>query len=107
MKYFDRSNKKQNVDNVVGFLNNYGLDKDFKLNIEVNHATLASHTFDHELQVAANANIATDFSPLRVVLRHQVLAQDDETAPSRRSFSYEREAACAYLQGEPRLTDYA
>ena len=42
---------------VVGFLNNYGLDKDFKLNIEVNHATLASHTFDHELQVAANANM--------------------------------------------------
>ena len=30
---------------------------DFKLNIEVNHATLASHTFDHELQVAANADM--------------------------------------------------
>ena len=35
----------------------YGLDKDFKLNIEVNHATLAGHTFDHELQVAANSNM--------------------------------------------------
>src|SRR5690606_38445008 len=32
-------------------------DKDFKLNIEVNHATLANHTFDHELQVAADAGM--------------------------------------------------
>lgn len=39
---------------VVGFLKEYGLDKDFKLNIEVNHATLAQHTFQHDLQVAAN-----------------------------------------------------
>lgn len=38
---------------VIGFLKNYGLDKDFKLNIEVNHATLAGHTFAHDLQVAA------------------------------------------------------
>ncbi len=42
---------------VVGFLRQYGLDKDFKLNIEVNHATLAGHTFQHELQVAADANM--------------------------------------------------
>ena len=42
---------------VIGFLKEYGLDKDFKLNIEVNHATLAGHTFDHELQVAANADM--------------------------------------------------
>ncbi len=42
---------------VIGFLEHYGLDKDFKLNIEVNHATLASHTFQHELQVAANVNM--------------------------------------------------
>ncbi|RAJ00257.1 xylose isomerase [Chitinophaga skermanii] len=42
---------------VIGFLRQYGLDKDFKLNIEVNHATLAGHTFQHELQVAANANM--------------------------------------------------
>lgn len=41
----------------VGFLNQYGLKDDFKLNIEVNHATLASHTFEHELQVAANAGM--------------------------------------------------
>lgn len=40
---------------VLAFLREYGLTKDFKLNIEVNHATLASHTFQHELQVAANA----------------------------------------------------
>ena len=42
---------------VIGFLRHYGLDKDFKLNIEVNHATLASHTFQHELQVAADAGL--------------------------------------------------
>ena len=39
----------------IGFLRHYGLDQDFKLNIEVNHATLAQHTFEHELEVAANA----------------------------------------------------
>jgi len=42
---------------VIGFLKEYGLDNDFKLNIEVNHATLAQHTFQHELQVAANAGM--------------------------------------------------
>nr|HPI12613.1 xylose isomerase [Catalimonadaceae bacterium] len=42
---------------VIGFLRYYGLDRDFKLNIEVNHATLASHTFAHELQVAADAGM--------------------------------------------------
>ena len=42
---------------VVGFLTQYGLADDFKLNIEVNHATLAGHTFEHELQVAANAGM--------------------------------------------------
>ncbi len=40
---------------VIGFLREYGLMDDFMLNIEVNHATLAQHTFQHELQVAANA----------------------------------------------------
>lgn len=40
---------------VIGFLRAHGLEKDFKLNIEVNHATLAGHTFEHELQVAADA----------------------------------------------------
>ena len=42
---------------VVGFLNQNGLQDHFKLNIEVNHATLAQHTFQHELQVAANAGM--------------------------------------------------
>jgi xylose isomerase len=42
---------------VIGFLRHHGLDKDFKLNIEVNHATLAGHTFQHELQVAADAGL--------------------------------------------------
>jgi xylose isomerase len=44
-------------DTVIGFLRYYGLDKDFKLNIEVNHATLAGHTFEHELQTAADAGL--------------------------------------------------
>ncbi len=39
---------------VIGFLNKYGLADDFKMNIEVNHATLAGHTFQHELQVAVD-----------------------------------------------------
>lgn len=42
---------------VIGFLQEYGLDDDFKVNIEVNHAILASHTFEHELQVAADADM--------------------------------------------------
>jgi len=42
---------------VVGFLNAQGLQDDFKLNIEVNHATLAQHTFQHDLQVAADNNM--------------------------------------------------
>jgi xylose isomerase len=42
---------------VIGFLRKYGLENDFKLNIEVNHATLAGHSFAHELQVAADAGL--------------------------------------------------
>ena len=41
----------------IGFLKEYGLEKDFKLNIEVNHATLAQHTMQHELAVAAKAGM--------------------------------------------------
>lgn len=37
----------------IGFLKKFGLDRDFKLNIEANHATLAGHTFQHDLRVAA------------------------------------------------------
>ncbi len=42
------------TETVVGFLRAHGLDKDFKVNIEVNHATLAGHTFEHELAVAVD-----------------------------------------------------
>ena len=42
---------------VVGFLREHGLDADFKLNIEANHATLSGHTFAHDLQVAADAGL--------------------------------------------------
>jgi xylose isomerase len=42
---------------VLGFLQKYDLINDFKLNLEVNHATLAGHTFQHELQVAADAGL--------------------------------------------------
>jgi len=42
---------------VIGFLRSFGLEKDFKLNIEANHATLAGHSFSHELQTAADAGM--------------------------------------------------
>ena len=42
---------------VIGFLRQYGLEKDFKMNIEVNHATLAGHTFSHELRMANDAGM--------------------------------------------------
>jgi len=40
------------VATVLSFLRKYGLDKQFKMNIEANHATLAGHTFQHELRIA-------------------------------------------------------
>lgn len=45
------------VETVLGFLKAHNLDKDFKINIEVNHATLAGHTFEHELQCAVDAGM--------------------------------------------------
>jgi xylose isomerase len=45
------------VETVIGFLRQFNLLDDFKLNVEVNHATLAGHTFTHELQVAADAGL--------------------------------------------------
>lgn len=45
------------TETVIGFLKAHGLDKDFKINIEVNHATLAGHTFEHELQCAVDAGM--------------------------------------------------
>lgn len=45
------------VATIISFLRQHGLDRDFKLNIEVNHATLAGHSFQHELQVAVDAGL--------------------------------------------------
>lgn len=45
------------TETVIGFLRAHGLDKDFKVNIEVNHATLAGHTFEHELACAVDAGM--------------------------------------------------
>jgi xylose isomerase len=45
------------TETVIGFLKANGLEKDFKVNIEVNHATLAGHTFEHELQCAVDAGM--------------------------------------------------
>ncbi len=45
------------AETVIGFLRAHGLDKDFKVNIEVNHATLAGHTFEHELACAVDAGM--------------------------------------------------
>ena len=58
-KPMEPSKHQYDVDSetVIGFLRHYGLDKDFKLNIEVNHATLAGHSFEHELQCAADAGM--------------------------------------------------
>ena len=42
---------------MAGFLRKYGLEKEFKLNLEVNHATLAGHTFEHELAFAASQGL--------------------------------------------------
>ncbi len=45
------------TETVIGFLKEFGLENDFKINIEVNHATLAGHTFEHELQCAVDAGM--------------------------------------------------
>ncbi len=45
------------TETVIGFLRSHGLDKDFKVNIEVNHATLAGHTFEHEVCCAVDAGM--------------------------------------------------
>jgi xylose isomerase len=45
------------TETVIGFLRANGLDKDFKINIEVNHATLAGHTFEHEVACAVDAGM--------------------------------------------------
>ena len=44
------------VATTMGFLNQYGLSDEFKLNVECNHATLAGHSCDHELQASPSAH---------------------------------------------------
>ena len=58
-KPMEPSKHQYDVDSatVIGFLREHGLEKDFKLNIEANHATLAGHSFDHDLRVAADAGL--------------------------------------------------
>ena len=58
-KPFEPSKHQYDFDSatVAGFLRQYDLLDDFKLNIEVNHATLAQHTFEHELAVAASQGL--------------------------------------------------
>ncbi|WP_420459965.1 xylose isomerase [Neolewinella sp.] len=58
-KPFEPSKHQYDFDSatVAGFLRQYDLMDDFKLNIEVNHATLAQHTFEHELAVAASQGL--------------------------------------------------
>ena len=57
------------TETVIGFLKAHGLDKDFKVNIEVNHATLAGHTFEHELAVAVDNNMLVLSMPTVVTTR--------------------------------------
>ena len=49
-----RANDAQTV---IGFLRHNGLSEDFKINVEANHATLAGHSFAHELQMCADAGL--------------------------------------------------
>ncbi len=64
---------------VLGFLRKYGLEKEFKLNIEANHATLASHTFQHELRVA---RINGAFGSIDANQGDQLLGWDTDQFPT-------------------------
>ena len=59
VRYLSDSHIKayQETETVIGFLRAHGLEKDFKINIEVNHATLAGHTLEHELACAVDNNM--------------------------------------------------
>lgn len=61
------------------FLQNYGLDKDFKFNIEANHATLAGHTFEHEIRYARINNM---LGSLDANQGHPQLGWDTDEFPS-------------------------
>ena len=64
---------------VLGFLRKYGLDKDFKMNIEANHATLAQHTFQHELETA---RINGAFGSIDANQGDQLLGWDTDQFPT-------------------------
>lgn len=64
---------------VLGFLRKYGLDKDFKMNIEANHATLAQHTFQHEL---ATARINNAFGSVDANMGDTLLGWDTDQFPT-------------------------
>lgn len=64
---------------VLGFLRKYGLEKEFKLNIEANHATLASHTFQHELRMA---RINGAFGSIDANQGDQLLGWDTDQFPT-------------------------
>ena len=53
---------------MIGFLKTYGLEKDFKLNLESNHATLAGHTFHHEMLHASVYGIFPSHSEIKIFL---------------------------------------
>ncbi|WP_407647510.1 hypothetical protein [Coxiella endosymbiont of Ornithodoros maritimus] len=53
--------------NVYAFLQRYGLEKEFKVNIEANHATLAGHSFAHEIAYACANNISTALTPTATI----------------------------------------
>jgi xylose isomerase len=67
------------VATVIGFLRSYGLDKDFKLNIEANHATLAGHTFQHELRLARETGF---FGSIDANQGDQLLGWDTDQFPT-------------------------
>ncbi len=67
------------VATVLGFLRKYGLDKDFKMNIEANHATLAQHTFQHELRLARENGV---FGSIDANQGDMLLGRDTDQFPT-------------------------
>ncbi len=67
------------VATVMGFLRKYGLEKDFKMNVEANHATLAQHTFQHEL---CTARVNGAFGSIDANQGDQLLGWDTDQFPT-------------------------
>lgn len=74
---------------VLAFLRKHGLDKDFKMNIEANHATLAGHTFEHELRVASDNGV---FGSIDANQGDMLLGWDTDQFPT----NYYETALCMY-----------